>query len=178
MNTGIFSMPVSSSALPPASLRVLRDGLVYGVVSLVGTASLTAWFNANYALALNETESLPEKVFLIEKGAPLEVGGLMAFRVGAGAKHYPMDTVFVKQVCAGPGDAIVRSSGTIEINGHVLPTKETSSRGEPLAPLDLDHVPDGAWFACTHHPDSYDSRYADIAVIDNARIVGRARALF
>ena len=49
--------------------------------------------------------------------------------------------------------------------------------GRPLAAIGPGTIPPGHYYLHADHPDSHDSRYAEIGLVPRSRILGRAVAL-
>lgn len=56
--------------------------------------------------------------------------------------------------------------------------KAWSKKHEPLGAIKSGIIPQGKYFAYTPHPDSYDSRYSQIGLIDEKDIIGTAILTF
>ncbi|WMP17320.1 S26 family signal peptidase [Thiothrix lacustris] len=155
--------------------RRLRNYLLLslGVGVVWGTALL--WVIAHYRLAGNETNSLPDRFFIIEQGLhPVLRDELLAFHVGAGVRHYPSGMVWVKSVVGLPGDSIEWHADVVTVAGKVVGKAKAVNRfGETLTRTPAGIIPAGHYFVATPHPDSYDSRYSDIGLIGDAQIAGR-----
>ena len=66
----------------------------------------------------------------------------------------------------------------MRVNGAPVGVAKTHSRdGRPLAPIAPGTIPPGHFFLFADHPDSHDSRYAEIGLVPRARILGRAKPL-
>lgn len=185
-------MPESRPEVP-VRVRVLRAALVAAVLLAWPVHALVSAVSDRYIFALNLTESLPEWVFWVERvteqGDPamrevidgLGYGDRIAFFVGEGARdHYRPDTVFVKKVRGVAGQVVtVDENRIVHIDGQpVAKAKSESGRGFPLEPIQQGAIPDGKVFVWTPHEDSYDSRYADIGLVDYSRLVGTVRFAF
>jgi conjugal transfer pilin signal peptidase TrbI len=160
----------------------LRIGLVHHLVrwsaAYLLLAAAAAWFEAHYTLAVNVTESLPYRLFLIHKDEQPERGQYVAFRWRGGGP-YPTGVTFVKEVAGVPGDLVTRIDRDFFVNGRpVGQAKPTSRLGAPLEPGPTGTLPEGAYYVRAPHPDSLDSRYQLAGWISQAQIVGRAHALF
>ena len=150
-----------------------RWGIAY--LAVVAAAML---FKAHFRFGINSTNSLPVRVFLIQKGAPPARGQYVAFRWPGGGP-YPAGTTFVKILAGVPGDSVSRRERDFFVNGGFLGTAKTHSRaGTPLEPAPAGVVPAGRYFVHAAHPDSLDSRYQPPGLIARGEIIGRAYALF
>lgn len=151
----------------------LRWALVYLLAAFT-----TLSFNVYYTLALNVTESLPTRFFLIRHGELPKRGDYVAFRWHGGGP-YPAGATFIKVVAGMPGDIVTRIAGDYYVNGR--PTglaKRTSRQGVALEPGPTGTLPEGFYYVHTPHPDSLDSRYALTGWVSQTQIIGRAHALF
>jgi conjugal transfer pilin signal peptidase TrbI len=155
--------------------RRLRNYLLLslGVGVVWGTALL--WVIAHYRLAGNETNSLPDRFFIVEQGMhPVLRNERLAFHVGTGVRHYPIGMVWVKIVVGLPGDKIEWHGDEVRVAGKSIGKAQPSNhQGEPLARTPAGIIPVGHYFVATPHPDSYDSRYQDIGLIRDDQIAGR-----
>ena len=136
-------------------------------------------FNHYAMVGINVTQSLSDHVFLTIKGTfTPHRGEKMAF-VWQGGGPYPKGVIFTKIVRGVPGDVVTRQGRDFYVNGDWVATaKEYSSKGYPLDVGPTGVIPAGQYFVMTHHPDSYDSRYATVGWIHQEHIVGKTIALF
>jgi len=157
--------------------RLTRHLRLWGVPYLLA-AMLAVWFNAHYTLGLNATDSLPQRLFLIERGVQPHRGDYVAFRWQGGGP-YPAGTTFVKIVAGVPGDVVTRVDGVYFVNGQPMGrAKSVSRQGLPLQPGPTGTVPAGFYYVRAPHPDSLDSRYALTGWVSKSQMIGRAHALF
>ncbi len=86
---------------------------------------------------------------------------------------------YLKAVRGVPGMAVtVGQDGTVFIDGVAVGRAKTHALdGRPLAVIAPGRIPPGRYFLHADHPDSHDSRYAEIGLVPRARILGRAVAL-
>ena len=86
---------------------------------------------------------------------------------------------YLKTVRGVPGMSIaVAEDGTVRLDGVAVGRAKTHALdGRPLAAIALGIIPPGRYFLHADHPDSHDSRYAEIGLVPRARILGRAVAL-
>ena len=67
---------------------------------------------------------------------------------------------------------------TVRIDGIAVGRAKTHALdGRPLAAIAPGRIPAGHYFLHADHPDSHDSRYAEIGLVPRSRILGRALAL-
>ena len=86
---------------------------------------------------------------------------------------------YLKTVRGLPGARIdVGMDGTVRIDGVRLGRAKTHALdGRALEAIAPGAVPAGHYYLHGDHPDSHDSRYAEIGFVPRARILGRAVAL-
>ena len=86
---------------------------------------------------------------------------------------------YLKTVRGLPGDRVaVGPDGEISVNGVPLGrAKPRALDGRPLRAIAPGTVPDGHYFVWAAHPDSHDSRYAEVGLVPHSAIRGRALAL-
>ena len=86
---------------------------------------------------------------------------------------------YVKTVRGLPGAKIdVDGAGTVRIDGAAVGRAKARARdGRELLAITPGIVPPGHYYLHGDHPDSHDSRYAEIGLVPRSRILGRALAL-
>jgi conjugative transfer signal peptidase TraF len=132
----------------------------------------------SYGVQVNITESLPQRLFLIEKkNFTLAKGDYVAFytlRDATGGYRLP----FIKQVRCTPGDTVTSHLGSVFCNGELIAEAKTHSlKGEPLKATDSYVLKPGEWFVTGFHKDSLDSRYAMFGPVSENQVIGRATPL-
>ena len=153
-----------------------RPGRWSAACLLAALAAIT--FNARFAIGLNNSASLPHRVFLIHKGEPPARGQYVAFRWPGGGP-YPAGATFVKVLAGVPGDTVTRAERDFFVNGGFAGTAKTRSRsGAALRAGPTGLIPPGRYYVRASHPDSLDSRYDLAGWIAPEQIIGRAYALF
>jgi len=92
---------------------------------------------------------------------------------------YRRDWTFVKRVAGVAGQKVTLQGRQVFIDGKPVGyAKPRSLRGVPLSPIKEGVIPEGYVYAQAPHPDSLDSRYEVTGLIQTARVVGRAYAIF
>lgn len=171
--------PAGVDAARWAKARRLRNYL--GLVLLVGAVwgSALLWLAGHYRLAGNETGSLPDRFFILAldgagiRHAPFVRGCLVAFHAGEAVRHYPPGMVFIKRVVGLPGDTITWQGDGVYVAGQRIGAAHPRNHfGESLARTPAGVIPPGHYFVATGHPDSYDSRYADIGLVSDRQVAG------
>ena len=86
---------------------------------------------------------------------------------------------YLKTVRGLPGMTVaVAEDGTVFLDGEPVGRAKSHARdGRPLEAIAPGIIPPGRYFLHADHPDSHDSRYAEIGLVPRARILGRAVAL-
>ena len=86
---------------------------------------------------------------------------------------------YLKAVRGLPGAEIaVDADGTVRIDGVAAGrAKPRALDGRRLAPIAPGTIPAGRYYLHADHPDSHDSRYAEIGLVPRSRILGRALPL-
>ena len=86
---------------------------------------------------------------------------------------------YLKTVRGVPGMRIeVGEDGTIRLDGEpVGRAKALALDGRPLAAIAQGVIPPGHFYVHADHADSHDSRYAEIGLVPQRRILGRAIAM-
>ena len=86
---------------------------------------------------------------------------------------------YLKTVRGLPGAVVtVDADRTVRVDGEAMGrAKERALDGRALEALGPGVIPDGRYYLHADHPDSHDSRYAEIGLVPGERILGRAVAL-
>ena len=105
-------------------------------------------------------------------------------KVGDRVLFEPPDSVgsrvpYTKTVRGLPGMTVtVGADRTVFLDGEPVGRAKTHALdGRALAAIAPGVIPDGHYFLYADHPDSHDSRYAEIGLVPRSRILGRAVAL-
>jgi conjugal transfer pilin signal peptidase TrbI len=136
------------------------------------------WVRTEIGFAINMTESLPQRLFLVRFNQKPKVGDFIVFR---GPEHLkiPETLTFTKQVKGKGGDIVTRKERNFFINDHWVGKAKTHSlKGEPLAFGPVGVIPEGQYYVATDHKDSFDSRYQDVGWISISQCIGVAYPLW
>lgn len=138
--------------------------------------------HANYRLAINQTPSLPYKLFLICLDKNVESGGLIAFKWHNG-KPYPDGYVFTKRLLASPGEIVTRKGRDFTIGDRTLVGKEIGLSKKELFPNSelregRNTIQLNKYFVAGDHEYSLDSRYSLLGLVDKKDVIGRAYPIF
>ena len=109
-------------------------------------------------------------------GKDPEIGDRVIFKPpGALGAEAP----YVKTVRGAPGMRVdVDGRGTVRLDGVPLGRAKARARdGRKLAAIAPGVIPPGHFYLHAGHPDSHDSRYAEIGLAPRSRILGRAVAM-
>jgi len=171
--------PFGRRRQPPPRHRLLRwrrlailSALLVGVLAVRGaTDAATRW-----RFSVNLTESLPNWAFIIDRhDRRPQRGELVAFAPPPN-RWFEQGAVFAKVVAGVPGDAVERRGRDFYVAGRNVGSAKAQARdGTPTHVGPAGVIPAGHYFVVTSHPDSLDSRYAEIGWIPGSRILGVAR---
>ena len=102
-----------------------------------------------------------------------------ALEPGGQASPFKSPVPYLKTVRGLPGMRIdVEADGTVRLDGVPIGrAKAHALDGRPLEAIAPGTIPDGHYFLHADHVDSHDSRYAEIGLVQRARILGRAIAM-
>lgn len=133
----------------------------------------------HYRIALNMSDSLPESMYLVVLDSkPTAVGEFVAFEWQRNT-FYRRDWTFVKRVAGVAGQKVSVNGRQVFIDGKPVGyAKPRSLHGVPLSPIKEGVIPEGFVYAQAPHPDSLDSRYEVTGLIQTARVIGKAYAIF
>ena len=93
---------------------------------------------------------------------------------GSGTPRPP----YMKTVLGAPAMFIHASNGTVFVDGEVAgQAKKNALDGRPLKATGPGTIPPGHYYLHADHPDSHDSRYAEIGLVPRDRILGFALPL-
>jgi conjugal transfer pilin signal peptidase TrbI len=159
------------------SMGLLKNPILIGFIIFY---AVVLFLGSRYTLYFNQTDSLPNKLFLVKKNTlPKEREEYIAFLPAT--NRYYKDKVFVKRVGGLPQDTITKHlNRNLSINNKLLlKAKEISLRGDELEIIKFEGIiPAKNYFVYTAHKDSYDSRYEEIGLINETEIIGTATPIF
>lgn len=93
---------------------------------------------------------------------------------GAGTPRPP----YMKTVLGTPGMVVLASDGGVWVGGeYVGRAKKNALDGRLLKPIKPGTIPPGHYYLHADHPDSHDSRYAEVGLVPRERILGFALPL-
>lgn len=125
------------------------------------------------SLALNQSDSLPQRVFLILKRKKVQREGYVSF------KNDWFKAPLIKQVIGLEGDKMIYDNeGFLWVARKIGKPLSQSKEGKTLRPVDPKIIPANHVFVYASHPRSFDSRYQDVGLIPVDSILGEAIPLF
>ncbi len=136
-------------------------------------------FSHRYHFELNLTESLPQTLFLVDRGDRIvKRGDYVAFYSPRSATEgYRLP--FIKQVACNPGETVVQNDRRFSCgHGEFALAKTHSRKGAPLEASPTQQLKPYEWFVRGTHPDSLDSRYAMFGPVHENQIIGKAYPIF
>lgn len=135
-------------------------------------------FKNHVIILINTTCSLPQKVFLVIKDKAFNKNEYIAFYAPYN-RFYDNEVPFIKKVGGIADDKMTEINRLFYINYQKIGyAKLFSSKGIPLTKAKTGIIPKGYYFVYSPHPDSFDSRYAEIGLVPQERVIGRAFPLF
>lgn len=161
------------SAFAPERRRTRRGWMILAVFA----ALALLWLFALSRLYVNASWSDAAWGYLL-----LPLPGEPA--VGEVVLFLPPETIgtpvpYLKTVLGLPGAKVtVDPDRNVRVAGmHAGKAKIRARNGRPLAPIPSGVVPPDHYYLFADHPDSHDSRYAEIGFVPRTRLLGRAVAL-
>ena len=138
-----------------------------------------------YRLAVNLSDSVSGRLFLIAKGTLPARGELVAFTPPPdhlwveGRGYVPPKANFIKLALGMPGDQVLIQRSRVFIEQHDVGTLLShSADGRVLHPISSGVIPAQHYFMGSYHERSYDSRYQSMGLVPQTQIMGRAYRLF
>lgn len=160
-----------------ASLKQFRRRFLFSIIAVVLFILLVYAISPFAILGIRTTESVPGHLFLILKNKMPERDGYVAFTPPPNRYHNKYR--FIKFLGGIPGDQVAQESRNFYINGKFIGyAKEKAMNGDFLELSGAGKIPEGKYFVRGTHPDSFDSRYKDIGLIDEKSIIGTAYRIF
>ena len=157
----------------------LKRVLVVWSGALAVLAGGEAWsLGQRYGFGINETDSLPNWAFLVDKANHAPRRGELVTFIAPDNPYYPQGARFTKIVWGVPGDVVSRVGRDYFVAGRAVGRSKPFSltgRATALGPTGV--IPPGHYYVGTPHKDSLDSRYGEIGWIGSERIVGVDRPL-
>ena len=146
-------------------------------------------FKLNYKLSINISDSLPFKIFLVDKRKSsienIKNGDYIQFK-NSNTRYYGGKNI-TKKVLAVAGsvlqinqyqEPIENIQATIQFNDVTLKVKDHTTKGTKVYTNIISEIPSQRYFVYGTHKDSFDSRYAEFGLIKEEEIIGVAVPLF
>jgi conjugal transfer pilin signal peptidase TrbI len=137
---------------------------------------LGALYGFGISFALNTSDSLPQKLFIIKlRPKKIAKGDYVIFEQEVlGRKQW-----LIKRVLGTENDQINCQEKGVWVNQlYIGDAKSHSKEGQPLLMAKPAVIQAGYLFTAGSHPDSFDSRYQAVGLIHQDRIIARAYPLF
>jgi conjugal transfer pilin signal peptidase TrbI len=155
----------------PRRRIVLMVALALGLLATQRAADALA----RYRFGVNETASLPNWAFVVDRRNRRPRRGDLVQLIAPDNPYYPHGAAFVKHIWGLPGDVVTRKGREYFVAGHDVgaakPLSQTG-RATTLGPTGI--IPPGRYYVGAASPDSFDSRYAQIGWIAADRVIGVA----
>jgi conjugal transfer pilin signal peptidase TrbI len=141
--------------------------------------ALCVVFGRYFVISINLTESLPGRLYLIQKGVRPSLNDFAAFQYQGGGPYAP-GTRFLKIVKGLEGAQVVAIESysgfrDFYVNGSFVGRAKPMARsGSPLSPGPTGTIPPHHYYMSAPNPDSLDSRYALVGWVDERFVIGRA----
>jgi conjugal transfer pilin signal peptidase TrbI len=132
-----------------------------------------------FLVSINLSDSLPGRLYLIQRGAIPSLNDFAAFHYQGGGP-YASGTRFLKLVKGVAGSqvtAVRYDTGFSDfyVDGYFVGrAKPLSQSGIALTPGPTGTIPPRHFYMSAPNPDSLDSRYALVGWVDEKSIIGRA----
>jgi conjugal transfer pilin signal peptidase TrbI len=173
-----ITTPTTGPTESTNSHRHQRRLLVAACIATASVVTLAAWLPTRFTFGLNASQSLPQRLFLIDKGATPARGDLVAFSWQGGGPD-PAGATFIKFVAGVHGDHVSDLDGLFHINCTPIARAKTHGlQGQRLEPGPTGVIPPDHYFVHAPHSDSLDSRYALTGWVSRSHVIGKAYALF
>lgn len=154
-------------------MKILKH-LVTSVLITVSIYCLLSMVGDKYGIGINQSPSLPEKLFFLDKKErSFDRGDYIMFKRKDLAGFDK--ATFVKRVAGISGDKVTIEGNKFFINGiYIDQAKEKKLTGEKTTLSKEGIIPQGKYFVYATHKDSFDSRYDAMGLISESDVVGRA----
>ncbi len=130
------------------------------------------WLGNHFAIVINQTDSLPQKVWLMAVNQKPKRNDFVAFKAPLNSGLLK-NIILHKQVLGVAGDVVSLKGRDFYINGDFVATAKTHSlENEPLSLGLTGTLKEGQYYVSTPHQDSFDSRYQKMGWINVNDILG------
>ena len=129
------------------------------------------------SILFNQSDSLPRKIYFLVKDSNWEKGDLVA--INNFATQYTKDQHFTKRVVGVAGDLIKFKDDWVFINDKkIAKLKAKTKDNKKLNPIREQMIPQQYFFVIAEHKDSFDSRYQEFGLVNQAYIEGKVYAIW
>lgn len=148
--------------------------IIKGTVMLTAVGLSALWITQHFGYAINVTNSLPQKLFLVSIGKTPVKGDYVVYKAPT-SSGLPSNMTLTKKVLGVAGDIVTRQDQDFYVNGKwVAKAKKYSLKGEALVPGPEGILPEGHYYVSTEHQDSFDSRYEKMGWVHQNQCLGVA----
>lgn len=159
-------------------MKIKNYGQIFIVIGAVTVLLSSIWVTNYGAINRNITKSLPNSYFYISYNSKI-TDRYQYVQFWTRNDEFFGTLKFTKQVMGLPGDNITVKSNEVWINGLLVGViKSQTQNGIPLKPIQSGVIPSNHYYVAGQHPDSYDSRYESLGLINEDQIIGRAFPIF
>lgn len=168
--------------------KILKSKLFLIIVLLLIFFEI-AFFVFDHKLSINISNSLPFRVFIIDKRKSsidrIKNGDYIQFKNNN--THYYNGTNITKRVLAIGGNKLEiyqykepknNIQAQIKFDGVVLEVRDYTKYGTKIYTNNIETIPQNYYFIYGTHRDSFDSRYREFGLINKKEIIGVAKPLF
>lgn len=155
------------------------SAIMFGVLTLAlfKCCSLALDYK-NLRIGINATDSLNGYIALTDLSAKPKLDDIVLFEAPEN-KFTSKGVPFMKIIVGVEGDTIMVKGDELYVGGKFRGiVKKFSNNGVDLFPIEDQVIPENMFFMWTPHPDSYDSRYKSIGLINEDSIFGVSQFIF
>jgi len=140
----------------------------------MASIGISVWLTHHVGYAINLTDSLPHKLYLVRLNKIPKKGDYVLFKA-LSSKQLPEGATLTKKIMGIKGDLITEKKGHFYINGYwVAKAKTHSLTGKPLSKGPTGILGEGQYYVGVEHQDSFDSRYQEIGWVSQNQCIGVA----
>jgi len=133
---------------------------------------LAFWLGNHFAIVVNQTDSLPQKVWVMALDQKPKRNDYVAFKPSI-KSGLSQGIILHKQVLGVSGDIVTLKGRDFYINGNYIATAKTHSLvGELLTLGATGTLKEGQYYVSTPNIDSFDSRYEKMGWINADQLLG------
>jgi signal peptidase I len=158
----------------------MNKKIIVVFIMLMGGYIIVDFLGSNYILGINDSGSLSDKIFLVnKKERKFSSGDIVAFHYsGEEYLNYKKGKLFAKIATCMPGQLLEKKGNSFYCDSkEVARALRVDSKLQRLPEFEYSGIiPQGNYFFTTPHPKSFDSRY--FGFVKKDQIVGVARSIF